>query len=206
MNNTVKVSETFEPGRLRIENVKLESPEALQAEILRLRAYVKELERAAESDALAPVYNRRAFLRELVKAQSIYQRYEVPTALVVMDLDNFKNINVRYGHVMGDDLIFRVGQTLQNNVRDCDLVARLGSDDFAVLLFKCEDDHAQQIAGKLAQSLETIGIEMPSNSFHLSASWGTAQVRNGMTPERIISTANDQLMRRKRKKGIGVPA
>lgn len=200
MENTVRITENFEPGRLRIDDAKIESREALLAEILRLRAYVKELELAAESDSLAPVFNRRAFLRELVKAQSVFQRHAIPTTLILLDLDGFKNINVRYGQVMGDELIFKVGQELQTNVRDCDLVARLGSDDFAVLLFKCEAEHARSVAEKLTRSLGSISIDMPSNSLHLSASWGMAPVINGMTPERILSIAGEQLARRKRQK------
>lgn len=200
MQNTVRITENFEPGRLRINDAKSESREALLAEILRLRTYVKQLELAAESDSLAPVFNRRAFLRELVKAQSVFQRHQIPTTLLLFDLDGFKSINVRYGQVMGDELIYKVGQDLQTNVRDCDLVARLGSDDFAVLLFKCEIEQARLVAEKLKNSLGSIGIDMPSNSLHLSASWGMAPVVSGMTPERILSIAGEQLARRKRQK------
>jgi len=203
MENTVRKLVSSEPGRLRIDQVKGESREALMAEIIRLRAYVKELELAADADALAPVYNRRAFLRELMKAQSIHQRHHIPTSLVLFDLDGFKDINVRYGPVMGDELLVQVGQTLQTQVRDCDLVARLGSDDFGVLLFNCELESARDKAIKVSKALGDVGIDMPSNSLFVSASWGISRVASGMTPERIMSTANEKLVKNKRAKRIG---
>ncbi len=200
MENAVRKIDVSEPTRFRADIGKDESREALMAEIIRLRAYVKELELAADADALAPVYNRRAFLRELVKAQSVFQRYEIPTSLVLFDLDGFKSINDRYGPVMGDELLIQVGQVLQTNIRDCDLVARLGSDDFAVLLFKCEMEQAREKAKELVKALETVGIDMPSNSLFVEASFGLARVASGMTPERIMSNAGEKLAQNKRSK------
>jgi len=200
MENSVRKQLGSEPGRFRISNLQDESREALQAEIIRLRAYVKELERAADSDVLAPVYNRRAFLRELVRAQSVYQRHKIPTALILLDLDDFKNINTRYGHVLGDDIIVQVGQVLQNNIRDCDVVARLGSDDFAVLLFKCDAEETSRKAEQFTEAIASIGIDMPSNSLFISATWGATPVISGMTPERILATAAENLSRSKQLK------
>ncbi len=200
MENTVRKLQGSEPGRLRISEAKQESREALLAEIIRLRAYVKELELAADSDSLTPVYNRRAFLRELVRAQSVYQRHNIPTSLILFDLDGFRSINERFGHVMGDELLIEVGHKLQTNVRDCDLVARLNSDDFTVLLFNCEIDDAKDKADRLSRILETVGVDMPSNSLHLTASWGATPVVSGITPERILMTVNENLSRKKRLK------
>lgn len=200
MENSVRHASISEPGRFRLENALEESREALLAEIVRLRAYVKQLEQAADADILAPVYNRRAFLRELVKAQSINQRHNIPMSLILLNLDGFKNINERYGHVMGDELIIRVGDSLQRSIRDCDMVARLGSDDFAILLFKCELAEAHGKAHQMTESLAGIGIDMPSNSLYITASYGVTKVGSGMTPERIMSNAHDQMIRNKRLK------
>ncbi len=200
MEQTVRHASISAPGRFRVENAPEESREALLAEIIRLRAYVKQLEQAADADVLAPVYNRRAFLRELVKAQSIYQRYAIPMSLILLNLDGFRKINERYGHVMGDDLIVRVGDSLQRSIRDCDMAARLGSDDFAVLLFKCDLADAREKARKLADNLSGITIDMPSNSFSVSTSYGLTRVVSGMTPERIMSRAHEQMTKHKRLK------
>lgn len=200
MNATALKIESLDTPRLRFENGKNESKEALLSEIIRLRRYVKELEQAADSDTLAPVYNRRAFLRELVRAQSVYQRYNISTTLIFLDLDGFKAVNDRYGHIVGDELLYNVGNILQQNVRDCDLVARLGGDEFGVLLFKSEIDLAREKAAQLANQLSEIEIDIPTSSTHISVSWGCAPVIGGMTPERIISIADKRMYKSKRLK------
>lgn len=200
MDATATKLEPANTPRLRIENGKNESKEALLSEIIRLRGYVKELEQAADADTLAPVYNRRAFLRELVRAQSVYQRYEIPTTLVYLDLDGFKAVNDRYGHIIGDELLYDVGSVLQQKVRDCDLVARLGGDEFGILLFKTEIDMAREKASKLAAQLSAIQVSIPTSSTSISVSWGCAPVKNGMTPERILSVADERMYRSKRQK------
>jgi len=192
-----------EPGagsRLRIQDAKRESKEALLAEILRLRRYVKELEQAADKDALASVYNRRAFLRELVRAQSVYQRYQIPTSLIYLDLDGFKSVNDRFGHIIGDELLIKAGNVFQANVRDCDLVARLGGDEFGLLLFKTELDQALDKAASLAKSIAKIEIKMPTSTIQITVSWGCSAVVSGKTPERIISEADQQMYHNKRLK------
>ncbi len=192
------INEKVDTGRLRIEDAKNESKEVLLAEILRLRQHVKELERAADTDVLLPVYNRRAFLRELTKAQSLYHRYEIKTALLYFDLNGFKAVNDRYGHAIGDDLLIDVGHVLQSNIRDCDLVARLGGDEFGVLLFKTNVETARLKAGDLSQKINQIQVKMPNSATHISVSWGASDVVSGMTPERIMSMADKDMYRQKR--------
>jgi len=188
----------IEPSRLRVADAEQESREALMAEIFRLRTYVKELEQAADVDSLAPVYNRRAFIRELVRAQSVHQRYNIPTSVIFFDLDGFKAINDRYGHVKGDEILIAVGRTFQANIRDCDLVARLGGDEFAVLLFKTEDAVAKQKAVDLVAKIEALHINVPGSFVNVSASWGCAPVVSGMTPERVLANADERMYRNKR--------
>lgn len=200
MDATARKIDLADPPRFRLEDSAKLDKQALMSEIIRLRAYVKELERAADSDTLTPVYNRRAFLRELSRAQSVYQRYEIPTTLIFLDLDGFKAVNDRFGHVIGDELLYDVGNVLQKNVRDCDLVARLGGDEFGILLFKTELSVAQRKAEQLAGELSAIEVSIPTSSTFISVSWGCAPVRNGMTPERIISIADERMYRCKRLK------
>ena len=172
--------------------------EILKAEITRLKAYVKELERSADTDPLIPVYNRRAFLRELSRAQSVLGRYSIMTSVIFFDLNDFKRVNDRYGHIIGDDLLVSIGQTLQGNVRDCDLVARLGGDEFGVLLFKTDDTLARKKAQSLANSIKETCIKMPTGSIGVSTSFGVAPVKTGVSPEIILSEADNDMYRNKR--------
>ncbi|NNE57686.1 MAG: GGDEF domain-containing protein [Hellea sp.] len=194
------------PSRFRLDDAAAVSPEDLRAEIIRLRSYVKELERAADSDPLAPVYNRRAFLRELSRAQSVHQRYQIPTCLLFFDLDGFKSVNDRFGHAVGDALLINVGETLQATVRDCDLVARLGGDEFGILIFKTEEEEARKKAGILARSLRNIEVDMPNAAVHISTSWGCAPVKSGVTPERIMAEADKDMYQSKRLKSAALHA
>ena len=172
--------------------------EILKAEITRLKAYVKELERSADTDPLIPVYNRRAFLRELSRAQSVLGRYSIMTSVIFFDLNDFKRVNDRYGHIIGDDLLVSIGQTLQGNVRNCDLVARLGGDEFGVLLFKTDDTLARKKAQSLADCIKETCIKMPTGKIGVSTSFGVAPVKTGVSPEIILSEADNDMYRNKR--------
>jgi len=107
--------------------------ERLNYEIAQMRLRVIELERAADTDPLVPVFNRRAFMRELSRAQAVNARYDIPSSLIFFDLNGFKRINDRFGHGIGDDLLRKIGTVIVSGVRSCDLVARLGGDEFGVL-------------------------------------------------------------------------
>ena len=110
----------------------------LNGEIARLRLRILELEHAADTDPLVPVYNRRAFMREVSRAQTVMERYDMLSTLIFIDLNEFKSVNDRFGHGIGDQLLKMIGSVLKAGVRDCDMVARLGGDEFGVLLFKSD--------------------------------------------------------------------
>ncbi len=176
----------------------LDEKDRLREEISRLKIYIKELEQAADSDPLIPVYNRRAFIRELARAQTLEVRYNIPTSIIFFDLNNFKEVNDRYGHAIGDDLLVEIGYSLQSNVRDCDLVARLGGDEIGVLLFKTDEEIGRQRAAMLADVVKTVEINMPTNIVSVSASWGVSAVKPDVSPEHLLSEADADMFRNKR--------
>ena len=198
MQNVKFTVEDLVRTRPRLDNAYEDNVEDLKAEVLRLRAYVKELERAADTDPLIPVYNRRAFLRELSRAQSVFDRYQIMTSMLFFDLNGFKSVNDRYGHVIGDELLVSIGNILQRHIRDCDLVARLGGDEFGVLLFKTDLDLARAKAQKLADMVKDNFIKMPTGKVSVTASWGVSLVKTGMSPERILGDADADMYRNKR--------
>jgi len=118
------------------DSVLVKANEDLTNEITQLRLRILELEHAANTDPLVPVYNRRAFLREIARAQTVMDRYDMLSSVIFFDLDGFKSVNDRFGHGIGDRLLQMIGEVLQMGVRDCDMVARLGGDEFGILLFK----------------------------------------------------------------------
>ena len=106
------------------DSVLVKANEDLTNEITQLRLRILELEHAANTDPLVPVYNRRAFLREIARAQTVMDRYDMLSSVIFFDLDGFKSVNDRFGHGIGDRLLQMIGEVLQMGVRDCDMVAR----------------------------------------------------------------------------------
>lgn len=170
----------------------------LSEELARLRVRLLELEHAADTDPLVPVYNRRAFLREVARAQSVMQRYNLSSTVIFFDLDGFKAVNDRFGHAIGDQLLTKVGNVLKSGVRDCDMVARLGGDEFGVLLFKTEAPVAKIKATALSCRIAEQRVEMPTGKISVTAAWGVAPCEPGETVEQILDRADRAMYMAKR--------
>jgi diguanylate cyclase (GGDEF)-like protein len=129
-----------------------------------------------DHDPLTGLLNRRAYEAILTDHLSRGNRYGHEGAIMMLDLDEFKQVNDTLGHSAGDDLIIRVGAALASRLRESDTVARLGGDEFAVLLPKGGCAEAEQVAGALASS--------PSPSASVSSARSTA----GSSPTRSSSS------------------
>jgi len=164
--------------------------QSLLSEITRLRLRVLELERAADTDPLIPVYNRRAFMRELSRAQTVMARYDMLSSIIFFDLNEFKSINDRFGHGIGDEFLRKTSEVLIGGVRDCDMVARLGGDEFGILLFKTDPRTAHAKASTLACRIAEQKVEMPTGNINITAAWGVAPCESEDTPEQILARAD----------------
>ncbi|WP_017932068.1 GGDEF domain-containing protein [Robiginitomaculum antarcticum] len=165
----------------------------LREENRTLRRRLRELEQTADADPLLPVQNRRAFIREIERAQSVKARYDIPSCIIYFDLNDFKQINDRYGHAIGDEMLLSVSAALLSGVRDCDVVARLGGDEFGVLLFKTDLQIASAKAAVLAMRLSDCEINIPTARISVSAAWGAAACKTDEAAEHVLSRA-DQAM------------
>lgn len=167
-----------------------EDRRALLDEISLLRTRILSLEHAADTDPLVPVYNRRAFFREIKRAQTVKSRYNIPSSLIFFDLNGFKSINDRYGHSIGDDFLQKVGTVLNNSVRECDMVARIGGDEFGVLLFKTDSKLADLKAATLACRIAEQKIEMPTGDIQIRTSWGVSDCDPNETVREVLDRAD----------------
>jgi len=172
--------------------------EALSGEVARLRLRILELERAADTDPLVPVYNRRAFIREIRRAQTVMDRYDILSSVIFFDLNGFKSVNDRFGHAIGDQLLTRIGQVIESGVRDCDMVARLGGDEFGVLMFRTSPDIARIKATTLTCRIAEQYVDMPTGKVSVSAAWGVAPCEPGDTPEQVLDRADRAMYMAKR--------
>ena len=180
------------------DEVLLKANEDMLGEIAQLRLRILELEHAADTDPLVPVYNRRAFLREIARAQTVMARYDMESSIIFVDLNGFKSVNDRFGHGIGDQLLQKIGTVLQAGVRDCDMVARLGGDEFGVLLFKSNLTVARAKAQTLCCRISEQSIELPTGKVGTSASWGVAPCEPGDTVEQVLARADRAMYMAKR--------
>jgi diguanylate cyclase (GGDEF)-like protein len=170
----------------------------LRSEVSRLKAKLSEAEDLADRDALTPVLNRRAFVRELGRIRTFSQRYGSPASVVYFDLDGFKSVNDRYGHAAGDAALQAVAQRLQGNVRDSDIVGRMGGDEFGVILVQADQATAEAKAEALARTIEGSPIRFGDWSAPLHVSFGVRQITPDQDPETLIAEADAAMFARKR--------
>ncbi|MDH3808438.1 MAG: diguanylate cyclase [Desulfuromonadales bacterium] len=131
------------------------------------------LEEISIRDDLTKLYNRRHFYRKLRNEFSRVERYGEDLSLVFFDIDDFKKINDTYGHAQGDKLLVQIGSLLKNLSRECDLPARVGGDEFAMLLPSTNKSGALNLAQRIfktiqGQKIEGLGDELISISVGVS--------------------------------------
>lgn len=175
----------------------------LKSEVNRLKARLDEAEGLADRDALTPLLNRRAFVRELGRARTGAQRYGFALSLVYFDLDGFKTLNDRLGHAAGDAALQAVAERLTSNVRDSDVVGRMGGDEFAVVLVQADQATAEAKAAMLAQAIECdLGVPGDGGA-RLRVSFGVREISADADPEALIAEADAAMFEAKRQRRAG---
>jgi len=175
----------------------------LRSEVGRLKSRLSEAEGLADRDALTPLLNRRAFVRELGRVRTFAQRYGAPASLVYFDLDGFKAINDRYGHAAGDAALKVVADRLIANVRDSDVIGRMGGDEFAIVLVQADQATAQAKAGSLAQAIEREPLRFGEWTAPVHLSYGVVEITPDTDPEALIASADTAMFAAKRLRKAG---
>lgn len=173
----------------------------LKTEVNRLKARLDEAEGLADRDTLTPLLNRRAFVRELGRARTAAQRYGFALSLVYFDLDGFKSLNDRLGHAAGDAALQTVAERLSANVRDSDVVGRMGGDEFAVVLVQADQATAEAKAVTLAQAIEN-DLDTDGGA-RLRVSYGVREIHADVEPEALIAQADAAMFEAKRQRKAG---
>jgi diguanylate cyclase (GGDEF)-like protein len=175
----------------------------LKTEVSHLKARLDEAEALADRDPLTPLLNRRAFVRELGRARTFARRYGFPVSLVYLDLDGFKDLNDRLGHAAGDAALRTVAERLAGNVRDSDVVGRMGGDEFAVVLVQTDHATAESKAAALAEAIErNLGIPGGEDA-RLRVSYGVRAIDPDADPEALIAEADAAMFAAKRRRRAG---
>lgn len=170
----------------------------LRGEVGRLKAMLSEAEQLADRDPLTPLLNRRAFVRELGRIRTFAQRYGSAACVVYFDLDGFKAVNDRFGHAAGDAALQAVALRLTSQVRDSDIVGRMGGDEFGVILVQADYATAQAKAAALARAIEDGPIRFGDWSAPLHVSYGIAEITQDAEPEVLVAQADAAMYAAKR--------
>ena len=153
----------------------------------------------ATTDSLTGLANRWAFDEELALEWRRAERVGDPLALILADIDNFKAVNDRYGHQVGDRVLRKVGEILSANVRQVDLAARYGGEEFAVVVPETDLLGAIQLADRLRVALESEEIELPDGSrITVTSSFGVAVKADLPRAEELVAGADEALYAAKR--------
>jgi diguanylate cyclase (GGDEF)-like protein/PAS domain S-box-containing protein len=133
-----------------------------------------ELQHLADHDPLTELWNRRRFDEELERQVARCQRYAEHAALLLIDLNGFKQVNDTNGHQAGDDLLVTIAAALQRRLRATDSLFRLGGDEFAVILTNVSLEQAERIESKLAETISLAGISVNGTNVCVTGSIGVA--------------------------------
>jgi len=164
----------------------------------KIRQLNTKLERLAMIDELTNLPNRRAFFIQGEKEVSRAQRQETPFSMLMLDLDDFKNINDTYGHDVGDLVLQQFSRTLIENIREIDTAARMGGEEFSILLPDTEIQNAIKLAERIRSAIEQKCIQVQNHNIQLTASIGVAAYgKNTASLEAIIKRADNFMYRAK---------
>jgi diguanylate cyclase (GGDEF)-like protein len=176
----------------------------LMAEVGRLRAQIAELEQRvalldelAHQDTLINMPNRRGFMRALERFIDRANRYAESSAMLMVDLDGLKMINDSFGHKAGDEALIQVAELLVGGVRRSDVVARIGGDEFGILLAHSDESSAHETAMRLTQLIAGCEFAHDGDMLPLSVAIGVGMIGPDDEPETIMAMADEARYRRK---------
>jgi diguanylate cyclase (GGDEF)-like protein len=157
----------------------------------------KEALESARRDGLTGLYNRSAMDEAITREIQLARRHKAPLSLLVMDIDDFKSINDRFGHAVGDAVIQCVARGITDCMRTTDVVARYGGEEFTAVLNNTDHPGALQLARRICQAVEDLCCEVDGHRPHISLSLGVACLREGDTEQSLFDRADKALYQAK---------
>jgi diguanylate cyclase (GGDEF)-like protein len=178
----------YEPSADRVAAVEQIAASCIPA-IENARRY-REARQLAETDALTGFFNQRYFHETLRRESLRAQRYDRRLALLIIDLDDFKAVNDRIGHLAGDAVLAQVAERLRNEIRSVDVGCRVGGDEFGVIMPESTSEDATQLFQRMHEAVATMPVP-GSQGIRVSA--GIAELRHGETAAGLFERADSAL-------------
>jgi len=160
----------------------------------------EKLEKLATFDSLTGLYNRRAILGKLRELINLANRYKEDFSLSMLDIDHFKMVNDRYGHLTGDEVLEEIATLIRRNIRDTDIVGRYGGEEFIIILPKTTLSSSWVVAERLRSIIEKAEMkDSAGNVFAITVSQGLAGWERDEDAASLISRADEALYKAKEK-------
>lgn len=161
----------------------------LQGQATEIASYLSE----ARTDTLTGLPNRRVFDDELSRRLAEFRRNGTPLSVLIADIDHFKRFNDQYGHLAGDAVLTQVASVLQSTMRESDLVARLGGEEFAIVLPATDAPEASQAAERARMAIERATFHYEGKSLTVTISAGAAGAVSGEDATSLVKRADQAL-------------
>ena len=163
-----------------------------------LGSLIRRLENLSSTDQLTGLYNRRIVMERLAEEHARFQRSGQTYAVIMMDLDHFKTVNDNHGHAAGDDVLREVAERLRQSVRSTDTLARMGGEEFLLLLPMNDIDGALVHAGRIRKRMAASPVRSGATEIPITLSLGVAEVfHSDQAPDALVTRADAALYRAK---------
>lgn len=169
--------------------------------MLQVSKRAAQFQAAAEKDGLTGLHNRKAFDERITESLKGFHEHGIPLCLIILDVNDFKEINDTLGHVAGDKVLCKVAQCLVDSFRRDDFIARYGGDEFVVLIESLTGEMAMERILNFRKNLKRIRFtSYAKGDIHVSVSAGIALAKEGDTSETLIERADNIMYSQKKKK------
>ena len=169
----------------------------LRGKVAQLQERCEQLDQLAHQDSLINLPNRRGFMRELERLIARVDRYGINAAMLFVDVDGLKMINDTLGHRAGDEALIQVAALLSKGVRHSDVVARIGGDEFGILLESSDDCAAHETAARLIEQISACEVLHDGEALPLGVAIGVGMIDALDTAEAVMERADEAMYARK---------
>ena len=161
-------------------------------------------ERDARMDPLTDCFNRRCLEPLLQKEIKRASRMLTPISVVVIDLDNFRNVNSKYGHLQGDGILKKMVELIRNTLRASDTIVRYGGDEIVLILPEATDQQGHCAMARVMAAVAKWNAKNEVPGYQMSLSWGVAEYEDGVSPPDLVDRADRKMYEAKHKGRVPV--
>lgn len=186
----IKQNELLKAGNLTLEKLISKKAEELEKRNIELSEKISEIENISNTDSLTGIANRKKFEDELGKEVSRSERYNHPLSLAIFDVDYFKHINDTYGHRLGDEVLKKLADFVRHNIRDVDVFARWGGEEFVIIFPGVHLEGAMSATEKLRAQISQYEID---SGLFITCSFGVTECSKGESVETLFTRIDNAL-------------